>query len=162
MSLSPSPAGIGLIQGFETCSKFSFVDHLYHAYLPTPRDFPTIGWGTTGPDIHLGMAWSRAQCDTRFDDDVNSRFTPSLNAMLAGGASTSQNQFDALLSFAYNEGAHALQTSTLLKLHRAGQYAEAGAQFPRWNLQAGEVLEGLVRRRAAEQKLYMTGKGPGN
>jgi len=65
-----------------------------------------------------------------------------------------QNQFDALVSFAYNLGVNALGTSTLLKKHLAGDYKGTQAEFARWNKAAGKVLQGLVKRRAAEAALY--------
>jgi GH24 family phage-related lysozyme (muramidase) len=71
-----------------------------------------------------------------------------------GAAPTSQHQFDAMVSFAYNIGVANLAGSTLLKLHKAGDFAGAQQQFGRWNKAAGKVLPGLTRRRAAEAALY--------
>ena len=65
-----------------------------------------------------------------------------------------QNQFDALVSFTYNCGA--LKSSTLLKKLNSGDYTGAANEFPRWNKSNGRVLSGLVKRRAAEQKLFNT------
>jgi lysozyme len=65
-----------------------------------------------------------------------------------------QNQFDALVSFAYNVGTGALSGSTLLKKHNAGEYLEAQEQFLRWDKAAGKVLAGLIKRRAHEAALY--------
>ena len=138
-------AGTDLIKSFEKC--------VVHAYLPTPRDVPTIGWGTTGPDIHLGMLWNQTQCDARLANDL-ARFATSVNALVAGVATT-QNQFDALCSFAYNEGATALHNSFILQFHRVGNYALASEYFSHYTKQAGVVLNGLVRRRAAEKALYL-------
>jgi lysozyme len=67
---------------------------------------------------------------------------------------TTQSQFDALVSFAYNVGLSALNDSTLLRLHKAGDYAGAKAQFARWDKNDGKVIKGLARRRAAEAALY--------
>jgi lysozyme len=69
-------------------------------------------------------------------------------------AVASQNQFDALVSFAYNVGTSALSGSTLLKKHNAGEYLEAQEQFLKWDRAAGKVLAGLTRRRAHEAALY--------
>lgn len=66
------------------------------------------------------------------------------------------NQRGALASFTYNLGEGNLQSSTLLKKLNAGDYAGAAQEFPRWNKAAGKVLKGLTRRRAAEQKLFLT------
>ena len=59
-----------------------------------------------------------------------------------------------MVSFAYNVGLGNLASSTLLKLHKAGDHAGAAAQFARWNKAAGKVLPGLTRRRTAESQLY--------
>ncbi|MCI1000098.1 lysozyme [Ochrobactrum sp. C6C9] len=69
--------------------------------------------------------------------------------------SMNQNQFDALVSFAFNLGLANLKGSTLLRLLNHGQYTEAAEQFLRWN-KAGEMaLPGLTRRRAAERDLFL-------
>lgn len=144
--MTPSKACEALIKGFEQCR--------LSAYMPTPKDRPTIGWGTTGPDIHLGMTWTQEQADARFATDLN-RFANSVEAMLSG-SKTTQGQFDACVSLAYNIGAEAFRKSTLLRLHLAGESDQAAAQFDRWTRQAGIVLKGLVRRRAAEKAMYLS------
>lgn len=73
------------------------------------------------------------------------------NTALAG-APTTQNQFDALVSFHYNTGA--IFKATLTKLHKAGKFVEAAAEFLRWNKAGGKVMPGLTRRRQAESDLY--------
>ena len=75
-------------------------------------------------------------------------------AALIGDAKTTQHQFDALVSFAYNLGADNLKTSTLLRKHNAGDHAGAAAEFGKWNKAKGQVMKGLTRRRAAEAALY--------
>ncbi len=67
----------------------------------------------------------------------------------------SQNQFDALVSFAYNVGMGNFASSTLLKKVNAGDMAGAADEFNRWVHGGGKVLPGLVRRRAAEKSLFM-------
>lgn len=65
-------------------------------------------------------------------------------------------QTAALADFAFNEGYGAFRSSTLLKLLNQGDVAGAAAQFARWDIAAGEVLPGLVKRRAAEAALFQT------
>jgi len=67
-----------------------------------------------------------------------------------------QNQKDALTDLVYNIGAGNFSSSTLLKKLNAGDYAGAAAEFPRWNKSGGQVLPGLVSRRADEQALFMS------
>nr|WP_256215348.1 lysozyme [Sphingobium sp. AP50] len=77
-------------------------------------------------------------------------------AVNRGGGKMTQNQFDAMVSFAFNVGTSAFVTSTLLKKHLAGDYAGAAKEFSRWNRGGGKVLVGLTKRRAAEAALYLT------
>lgn len=64
-----------------------------------------------------------------------------------------QNQFDALVSFCFNVGIH--EESTLFTLLKAKNFAGAAGQFGRWIYSAGQVLPGLIKRRAAERALFM-------
>ena len=64
------------------------------------------------------------------------------------------NQFAALVSFAFNCGAPALRGSTLLRRLHEGRLADAAAEFARWTKSSGRELPGLVRRRAAERELF--------
>lgn len=149
----PSPVCIVFIQGFEKCAR-AVGDGTFTAYLPTPNDKPTIGWGSTGADINLGMApWTQAQCDAQFAHDLT-QFAQGVTRA-AGDVPVTQNQFDALVSLAYNIGLAAFESSTLLRLHKAGDYAGAAAEFPKWDHQAGAVVDGLLVRREAERAMYL-------
>jgi lysozyme len=151
--MTPSPDCVALIQQFEGCAKKQ-ADGTFAAY-PDPGsggDPWTIGWGTTGPDVKKGVVWTQKQCDDRCAVDV-AAFAAKVAAVL-GGAPTTQHQFDAMVCFAYNVGIGNLSSSTLLKKHKAGDFAGAAAEFGRWNKAAGKVMAGLTRRRAAEASLY--------
>ena len=66
-----------------------------------------------------------------------------------------QNQFDALVSFAYNLGPANLKSSTLLKKVNANPNDESiRLEFLKWVKAGGKTLKGLVRRREAEADLY--------
>ena len=66
-----------------------------------------------------------------------------------------QNQFDALVSFAYNLGPANLKASTLLKKVNANPNDESiRLEFLKWVKAGGKTLKGLVRRREAEADLY--------
>jgi GH24 family phage-related lysozyme (muramidase) len=112
----------------------------------------TCGWGATGPDVTPRTVWTQAQADARLEADL-AKVDAQVNAMI-GNAPTTQGQFDALVDFAYNAGAHNLQTSTLLRKHLAGDHAGAQQQFARWVYAGGKILPGLVKRRASEAALY--------
>lgn len=151
--LQIGPQGIALVQRFEGCAR-KRPDGLIEAY-PDPGsggDPWTIGWGTTGADVRPGTVWTQAQCDARFERDLDG-FAAKV-AQAIGDVPTGQAQFDAMVSLAYNIGTGAFGKSTLLKLHLAGDYAGAERQFGRWNRAAGRVMAGLTRRRADEAALY--------
>ena len=151
--MEPSEDCLKLIQRFEGCAK-KRPDGTFEAY-PDPGtggDPWTIGWGSTGANIKKGTVWTQQQCDEQFAAHVD-EFAEGVSKAL-GGARTSQHQFDAMVSFAYNVGLGNLRSSTLLKLHKAGDHAGAQRQFARWNKAAGKVLAGLTKRRAAEAQLY--------
>lgn len=67
-----------------------------------------------------------------------------------------QNQYDALVSFAYNVGAGNFKNSTLLKKLNAGDYKGAADELLNWTRSKGKVLKGLVRRRDEERALFLT------
>lgn len=69
----------------------------------------------------------------------------------------SDNQFAALVSFAFNLGVNSLRTSTLLRKVNARDFDGAALEFAKWNKAGGKVLKGLVRRRAAEATLFRAG-----
>lgn len=157
-----SKAGVALIHGFESLAKVR-ADGMVDAY-PDPGsggDPWTIGWGATGIDpfnggrIKRGTVWTQEQCGIRFEQHL-ALFEQSVRATL-GKAPVTQPQFDALVSFAYNLGGKALAGSTLMRLHKAGDYPGAAKQFLRWNKAAGKVMRGLTRRRTAEAELYRSG-----
>ena len=80
----------------------------------------------------------------KFESAVNTAVVVPIN----------QNQFDALVSLAYNIGIKAFKNSTLLKKLNVGDIRGAAAQFDVWNKAGGKVMQGLVNRRAVERKLF--------
>jgi len=99
----------------------------------------------------MGDTCTQAQADAWFLEDiawveecVNKAATAQLN----------ENEFSALCSLCFNIGCAAFGKSTLVKMLNAGDYNGAATQFSRWDKQAGKVLAGLTRRRAAEAELF--------
>lgn len=146
------PKGIALIKRFEACERMK-PGGLVEAY-PDPGSSDgkpwTIGWGATGKGIGPGTIWTQAQCDARLESDL-ARYSAEVSAAI-GSAPTTQEQFDALVSFHYNTGA--IARATLTSKHVAGDYRGAVQEFGRWIKNDGKTLKGLVRRRAAEAELY--------
>ncbi len=68
----------------------------------------------------------------------------------------SDDQFSALVSFAFNVGGAALQRSSLRQKINYGLYKEAAKEFSKWVYAGGKKITGLVRRRKIEQQLFMS------
>jgi lysozyme len=110
----------------------------------------TIGYGHTGTDVKPDMVITEARADELLREDVAEAEADVRRLCPV----TTQSQFDALCSFTFNLGGAQLKTSTLRRLHNEGNYAGASDQFSRWVFDNGVKLNGLVKRRAAEARLY--------
>ncbi len=113
-----SQEGINVIKKFEGCK------------LKTYRDtggIPTIGYGHTGSDVRSGQCISKQEAENLLRKDVE-RFEKAVNTEVK--VSLSQNQFDALVSFAFNVGQGNLRTSTLLRKLNHSDYQGAAQEFP--------------------------------
>jgi lysozyme len=144
--------GLAIVKSFEQCR--------LTAYAATESERAngiwTIGWGHTH-GVREGDTCTQGQADDWLVEDV------AIDEAGVNKAVTypiGQPQYDALVSFAYNEGVHALETSTLLHKLNLGDLPGAAAEFPRWikqyNPKTGQydVVNGLVRRREMERKLF--------
>lgn len=109
----------------------------------------TIGYGHTA-GVHSGMTITQAQADAYLQQDI-AKFEGYVNnpAYVPITTNLNQNQFDALVSFAFNLGA-----GNLRKLCKGRTAAQIARTMPNYNKAAGKVLAGLKRRRAAEQALF--------
>lgn len=136
--------GLNLIRSFEGLRLKAYLDIV---------GVPTIGYGETGPDIKLGLVWTREQAEQSFSKLVN-EFAHQLKKSIFVDDLT-DNQFSALVSLAYNVGLGAVKKSTLLALVNLRDYKGAAEQFLRWNKAAGKVVAGLTRRRQAEKELFL-------
>lgn len=189
MEMQASPRCKALIAEFESCAEHTS-DGRYRAYPDPaspmgkgqyPKNGPdvskgapwTIGFGATGPNITRGTVWTLDQCERAFDEHI-AFFSKGVNKFLrATNRPTTQAQFDALVSFAYNVGldddadtkAEGLGDSTLLRKHLAGDHGTvdgrtgkgtgAAGEFIKWNKAQGQVVNGLTRRRKAEALMYV-------
>ena len=143
MTMKTSERGLALIKQFEGLR--------LRAY-KCPVGVWTIGYGHTGPDVREGLEISPARAGEllaadcqRFESAVNRYVTSEIN----------QNQFDALVSFAYNVGEGGLWRSSLLRLVNGNPSDPTiRAAFGMWNKGGGKVLPGLERRRKEEADLY--------
>lgn len=135
--------GLDLIKRYETL-------HL-KAYLPTPNDVPTIGWGHTR-GVRMGDTCTEEQAEAWLREDLADaeRAVNSIDVPLTQAA------FDALVSFVFNVGASAVDGRHVVgRSLRAGDVVGAWRGLALWINQAGKPLRGLARRRAEEMALFM-------
>jgi lysozyme len=146
-------AGVELIKGYEGYAD-ALPDGRCRSYWDKHGGVWTIGWGSTGPDITKGVIWSREQAEERLRDDIDRHALGVLRA--SPKLILYPNRFAACTSFAYNLGVGRYQSSTLRRLVNLEEWDDAAEQFQRWVYAGGQKLTGLVRRRAAEAKLFST------
>jgi GH24 family phage-related lysozyme (muramidase) len=129
------------------------------AYL-CPAGIPTIGYGCTDgvtiEDVKCGRTCTQVEAEQMFAESLK-QFETGVN--LAVNLNANQNQFDAMVSLAYNIGLAGFVRSTVLKAHKRGDTASAARAFGLWNKApiSGklQVVPGLVTRRAQEAALYL-------
>jgi lysozyme len=139
-------AGLELIKKFEGLR--------LEAYLCPAKKW-TIGYGHTSaagePNVVQGLKITEEEAEEILQRDLK-QYEDAVKRLVK--VDLNENQFSALVSFTYNLGAQNLAESTLLKLLNSGDYLGAAKQFPRWVKAGSQTLEGLVKRREAEQKLF--------
>ena len=96
--------------------------------------------------------WSIGGVDAIFRSDLL-RFESGV-LRLCPDTANRQSHFDALVSFAFNLGLGALQSSTLRMKYNRGDVQGAADEILKWNKAGGRVLPGLVKRRAAERAMF--------
>ena len=150
MNLKIGQNGINLIESFESFQSKPYED---------PVGIPTIGYGATyypggtkvtmqDPEITQPQAEDMLKTELNTYERAADSYVKSV---------INQNQFDSLVSFAYNLGVNSLKSSTLMrKVNINTEDPSIRAEFMKWVHAGGQVLEGLVRRRTAEANLYYT------
>jgi len=146
--------GIKLMHDFEGC-KLTAYECPKSLMLSKDKKFYTIGFGNTfyedGSKVQPNQHISEKRANQLFENIVNKNFNikPILKVEL------NENQFSALVSFAYNVGMANLGKSTLLKkVNKDPNDPTIKVEFLKWNKAGGKVLKGLTARREAEAKLY--------
>jgi lysozyme len=137
-----SSVGLGLVKSFEG---------LFLKAYRCPAGVWTIGYGCT-EGVKPGMVWTKDEAEAALLREL-SKFEAAVNKLAK--VTLNQNQYDALVSFAYNCGEGALSRSGLLKKVNANADGKVvAAEFMKWTRGGGRVLPGLVRRRKAEADLF--------
>ncbi|WP_291390499.1 lysozyme [Acinetobacter sp.] len=143
-----SPFGVDLICSFEGKRLTAYDDGV---------GVWTIGFGTTvypnGMKVKKGDTCTEAQAKAYMAHDLKKFETAVNNAVTVP---LSQNQFDALVSLAYNIGTNAFSKSTLVKKLNANDNRAVADQFDVWVNAGGKRMQGLVNRRAKEKALFLS------
>lgn len=142
-------SGLELIKSFEGLR--------LKAYL-CPSGVLTIGYGHTGKvrgsAITSKTTITASEAEALLKEDLQC-FENAVNTLVK--VPLNNNQYDALVSFAFNVGTNAFKGSTLLKCLNQRNYSGASKEFGRWIYGSKNIaLEGLKKRRTAEEKLFNT------
>lgn len=144
--------GLALIKRFEGYRGYSYRD---------PVGIWTIGYGET-KGVKPGMYWSEEKAARVLRERVNRDFAPAVSAAAKRyKLDLDQDEFDALCSFVYNLGAGALTPgasvgSTMRGALESRNRRKIGRAFMAYVFAGGIRFLGLVRRRVAERKLFLT------
>ena len=137
--MKTSDNGVKLIKQFEGCRLKAYKDAV---------GVWTIGYGHTGADVKAGQVITQAQADVLLKNDLVKfelkvdKYNPQY--------SYNQNEFDALVSFAFNVG-----SIDQLTAKGTRNKSEVAAKMLQYNKAGGKVLAGLTKRRKAERELFL-------
>jgi len=145
-----SENGLNLIKQFEGFSSTPYL---------CPAKIPTIGFGSTYYEDRTKVTLKDKQITEERATELlefiaNKTFSENINKVVK--VPLNQNQFDALVSFAYNIGNKNFNWSTLLKKLNLSDYEGCSQEFGRWNQANGKILNGLVLRRQKEKELFLS------
>ncbi len=146
--MTPSKNCIDLIKKFEGFRSEAYQDSV---------GIWTVGYGSTmwpdGKKVQPGQRMTIQEAEAVMTWELERKG----KVILSGLPTTiiNQNQYDALLSFAYNLGVGALLKSTLFKKLKVNPNDPSiRTEFMRWVNAGGKPLKGLITRRKAEADLY--------
>jgi lysozyme len=140
-------AGRDLIKQFEGCKLKAY---------KCPAGLWTISWGLTfypdGTKVKEGDVITQQQAEDYFNAIVDD-FAKGVDVLVKSNVTA--NNFSAIVSFAFNVGMGNFRRSTLLrKVNANPKDPSIRAEFMKWVRANDRVMQGLVRRREAEAKLY--------
>ncbi len=128
------------------------------AYLDS-GSVPTIGYGSTYDfdkqrKVQMGDIITKEQAE-RWLQLVTSKDAAEIKNLVL--VPLNNNELNSLISFVYNVGINAFKASSLLRLLNSGAEKKIVAdQFDRWVYDNGVKVKGLIMRRNAEKKLFLS------
>ncbi|KAF8247180.1 glycoside hydrolase family 24 protein [Wilcoxina mikolae CBS 423.85] len=127
---------------------------------PDPIGLPTVGYGhrcrqANGAEVPYPFPLTKATATELLNADLKG-FMKCVFENLNDSVTLNDNQYGALVSFAFNVGNGNFMSSTLVRRLNDGENPNvvAAEELPKWNKARGSVLAGLTRRRAAEVELF--------
>ncbi len=148
--MKTSQAGLDLIKTYEGLELKPYI---------CPAGVPTIGYGATYYPSGEKVTMTDPSISKEFAENILKEMVVKYEQGVERYVQLeiNQNQFDALVSFAYNLGLGALKSSTLLKKVNANPNDhDIENQFNRWVKAGGRKLAGLIKRRQEEASLYFS------
>jgi lysozyme len=133
--------GETLTERFEGCSLTAY---------PDVKGTWTIGYGHTG-GVQPGQTCTQEQADEWLQIDIQGAVRTVQTLVKVP---LTQDEFNALVDFVFNIGSGNFAASTMLARLNLSDYAGAAAQFERWDLAGGNVIQGLLNRRIAEENEF--------
>lgn len=140
------------------------------AYKAHPsEEYWTIGYGHYGSDVYEGMEITAEQANAYFEQDIAQFEAAARRINEKYGLNANQNQFDALVSLAYNFGPGWVEANTGWRLARyiKSNFRDSyGNPIPDLEIAdafavlcsaGGEILPGLVKRRINEAEIFLYG-----
>ncbi|EAU80871.2 lysozyme [Coprinopsis cinerea okayama7 len=129
---------------------------------PDPIGLPTVGYGhlcqrTGCTEVPYSFPLTQAQAHALLISDLRT-YQNCIARDIVDSVRLNDNQYGALVSWAFNVGCTNTASSTLIRRLNAGENPNTVAEqeLPRWNMAGGQVLPGLVTRRAREVTLFKT------
>ena len=141
--MTTTETAAALIRQFEGCRLTAY---------RCPAGIWTIGYGHTA-GVKAGDTWTQEQADRALEQDIGKYRKAVLIACPA--LEDCPNRLAACISLAYNIGTGAFASSSVARHINKGNYRAAADAFLLWVNAGGKRLEGLVKRRQAEQAIFL-------
>lgn len=137
---------IGIVGGYEGLRTKAYRDIV---------GVPTVCFGETR-GVKMGDSYTVEECRAMLGDALV-EFERGMRQCMVKPDSIPDKPYVAFLSLTYNIGIGAFCKSTLVRKVNAGDIRGACNELPKWNKAGGKVVKGLVRRRAEERALCLSG-----
>lgn len=135
----------------------------FEGFSATPYDdgtgVMTIGYGLIGDEIKGRTYISEPEAAAELEDLLNTKYAqPIKNDLDSKGITLTQNQFDALVSMAYNVGTSGVLGSTLYRdiCNGVEDKITIIRDFEMWCKAGGKTVAGLLRRRKEEANMFFS------